>query len=147
MSTVDVINAVANGIGSLGGLLGPMIGRHSQATSQIGQLLTEVNAAAASGDWEEVKTIANQILAVPGASQAVMEDARNISKAASNAIGATTAMGVGVPAAQAAALTMTSQQLVMTEVAALNSQLNAENSGIWNHLWHLHRITSTGVTG
>lgn len=145
MTTADTINAIANSIGSLGGLLSPMISSHSQASQQISSLSAQLNSAAASGDWQEVQQIANNILAVPGASTAVMDAARNIAKAAANAAATSAAVG-SLPPAQAAALTVTNQQLVLTESQALAAQLASENSGIWNHLWHIRNLTTTGTT-
>jgi hypothetical protein len=147
MSSTNAIATIAQSIGSLGGLLGPLLNTHSSGSTQISQLLVEANSAAASGDWDEVKTIAHTILAVPGASQAVLENARNIAKAAANAIATTqSSSAAGLPPAQAAAVTMSTQQLVMSEVSTLNAQLASENSGIWNHLWHAHNLITTGTS-
>lgn len=139
------INIIADSISGLGGLLGGLIGRHGSAAKKIDALLLEAQNAAAGGDWAGVVAISNTIMAVPDASTAIMSGARNLSRAANTAV-VTFRDSAGLPPAQVALVTLAQQQQVMSEVNALSAQLHSEQSGIWGHLWHAHRLAVSGTS-
>jgi hypothetical protein len=144
----NIITTAASGIGSLIQILGGVIGHHNRASEQISNLIGELKAAAAGADWTQVVTFSNLIIGVQGASHAVMDEARNIAKAASSAIALAQSQqlgqGPGTPPAQAAIAIMAAQQLVLTQVASLEAQLTRENASIWSHLWHAHQYATAG---
>lgn len=138
------INISANAISGLGGILGGLLSGHSAATKQIDALLLEASNAANAGDWQGVNQIASQIMGIKGASQAMMSGARNLAHAASTAIQTSVSMQ-GLPGAQVELTKLSQQQLILSEVNALSTQLHSENSGIWHHLWGAHRLATAGT--
>ncbi len=141
-------NGTATVITSVGSVLGnlvPLLNSHNQATTQVSQILMEINQAAAAGDYSQVEVFANTIMGIPGVSVSVMDNARTIAKAAANAM-VTSGATSGLPPAQAAVAAMGAQQLIMAGVAAAAAQVASENSSIWNNIWHLHSVAVTGVS-
>jgi hypothetical protein len=135
--------SILSSIVTLGGLLGPTLNGHSKAVGQAGQLLGEIQSAVGEGNWTQVLALANQIFAIQGLSTSSLDNVRSIVTAAQNAINSVAAVA-GASPVQAQALDSTNKQLMLSEVAALRTQMASESQGIFSHLLHLNSLAVTG---
>lgn len=143
-TSTDMISQILNAVVTLGGLIGPGIGKHAQATQQINQLLTQLESEVSQGDWSQVLLTANTIRGIQGISDAALNMVASIIKSAENAQAVTGTMS-GATAVQIAQMNVSNQQLILTNVQNLRRQLTDENGSIFSHLMHINRIVSAST--
>jgi hypothetical protein len=131
------LSVAAQGITGLASILSSILPQHTAATNQVSNLLAQASTEAINGNWDEVHSIAESIRAVPGISQTAVAMASGLAKAASNA-------NTAFKETPGTAMTLSNQQLVLSEIGALSAQLNSENHSIFGHLFGASSAASAG---